>query len=66
MRQFANRDDIKAANKKAYEARAKATQKAGYPIPPTVERLFGSWTTDLKAAGLKPRRQGGTKAAAKK
>ena len=55
LRQFAKAADTKVTAQE-FERRAKAAEKAGYPIPPTVARLFGSWAKAVTAAGLKPRR----------
>lgn len=54
LRQFSKAAETQKAAK-AFERHAKAAEKAGYPIPPTVQRLFGSWAKGLQAAGLKRR-----------
>lgn len=60
LRQFKVREE-KAGNKtkaQEFERAAKAHERSGLPTTAQVMSVFGSWGKALKAASLKPRREG--------
>ena len=50
--------DPAAARRQGHEARARRCEKANWPSPTTVRRLFGSWSAAMAAVGFDPPTRG--------